>query len=73
MVAHGTLDITSKPPCAIAIDGEATGLMTPRRALELPIGTHEITLTNSDEGIQLTTEVVISADHATQLIQDFTK
>ena len=55
------------------LDGKDTGLTTPQRALKLPIGAHQVTLTNAEQGIQLTTEVEISADHPTQLIQDFTK
>jgi hypothetical protein len=70
---RGTLAVTSKPPCTISIDGNATGLVTPQRELPLSVGTHEVTLLNADQGIQLTTEVTITADHTTQLIQDFTK
>lgn len=70
-VETGTLDISSKPPCTITIDDKATGMMTPRRDVELPIGKHQVTLTNADEGIQLTTDVVITSGHTTKLIRDF--
>ncbi len=69
----GTLAVSSKPPCAIVIDGKATDLTSPQRAIALSAGTHEVTLINAEEGIHLTAEVVISADRTTQLIQDFTK
>jgi hypothetical protein len=72
-VAKGTLLVSAKPPCAIAIDGRPTGLMTPQRALPLAAGHHEVTLTNAEEGIQLTADVDISADQSTRLVQDFTK
>lgn len=70
--ATGTLEIASKPPCTIVIDDKRTGLTTPQRSIELAVGKHQVTLTNADEGIQLTTEVVVTADHATRLIRDFT-
>jgi hypothetical protein len=70
-VATGTLDISSKPPCTITIDDRATGMTTPRRDVELPIGKHQVTLTNADEGIQLTMDVVITTGHTTKLIRDF--
>jgi hypothetical protein len=69
----GKLDISAKPPCAITIDGKATGLVTPQRSIELRVGRHSVTLTNGEQGIQLTAEVVVSADRPAQLIQDFTK
>jgi hypothetical protein len=71
--AMGSLKIASKPPCAIAIDGRATGKMTPQASLSLAAGTHEITFTNEEQGIQITTSVEIKADKATDLFQDFTK
>jgi hypothetical protein len=70
--AMGTLKLASKPPCAIAVDGKATGKMTPQAALSLSAGTHEITFTNEEQGIQLTKTVEISADKVTNLVQDFT-
>jgi hypothetical protein len=69
----GTLAVSSKPPCAIVIDGKATDLTSPQRSIALSAGTHSITLVNAEEGIHLTAEVVITADKTTQLIQDFTK
>ena len=71
--AKSTLLVSAKPPCAIAVDGRSTGLTTPQRALPLAVGHHEITLTNAEQGIQITTDVDITADQATRLVQDFTK
>jgi hypothetical protein len=72
-VATGMLRISSKPPCAIAIDGKPSGKTTPQAALALPVGSHQVTLTNEEQGIQLTTEVAIKADKPTSVVQDFTK
>jgi hypothetical protein len=71
--ATGLLRIASKPPCAIAIDGKPSGKTTPQAALALPVGSHQVTLTNEEQGIQLTTEVAIKADKPTSVVQDFTK
>lgn len=71
--AQGTLKVTSKPPCSIVVDGKQTGLVTPQAALPLSVGKHEITLTNVDQGIHLTTTVEISTDTPAVLIKDFTK
>ncbi len=70
---QGMLKVTSKPPCAIIVDGKPTGLTTPQTSLPLSVGKHEITLTNVDEGIHLTTSVDITADSPALLIKDFTK
>ena len=72
-VAKGMLRISSKPPCAITIDGRPSGKTTPQAALALSVGSHEITLTNVEQGINLTTEVEITADKPTAVVQDFTK
>ena len=69
----GSLKVSSKPPCSIVIDGKTTGMTTPQAAIALAVGHHDVTLVNAEEGIHLTTEVEISADHSTQLVQDFTK
>jgi PEGA domain len=73
VVAKGMLRISSKPPCAITIDGRPSGKTTPQAALALSVGSHQITLTNEEQGINLTTEVEISADKSTAVVQDFTK
>jgi len=72
-IERGVLRISSKPPCAIAIDGKPSGKTTPQAALSLPVGSHQITLTNEEQGIQLTTEVAIEAEKPTSIVQDFTK
>ncbi len=71
--ATGSLKVSSKPPCSIVIDGKTTGLTTPQAALVVAVGHHDVTLVNAEQGIHLTTEVEISADRTTQLVQDFTK
>ena len=66
----GSLMLSSKPPCVILVDGKATGLATPQRALELPVGTHKITLVNQAAGINQTVMVQINAGQATKLVKD---
>jgi hypothetical protein len=72
-VAMGHVNIASKPPCAIMIDGKATGFTTPRRALELPVGHHEVTFINATEGIHLSAVVDVTATKTATLVQDFTR
>jgi hypothetical protein len=73
VTAKGMLRISSKPPCAITIDGRPSGKTTPQAALPLSVGSHQVTLTNEEQGINLTTEVDIKADKSTSVVQDFTK
>jgi hypothetical protein len=67
---EGTLMISTKPPCEIHINGAATGLITPQRAIKLPAGKHRITLVNAEKQINKSFTVEITADQATKLIQD---
>jgi PEGA domain len=67
----GTLMISAKPPCEILIDGKATGLSTPQRAMPLPAGAHKVTLVNSGANINKTVMVQINADQPTKLVKDF--
>jgi hypothetical protein len=67
---NGTLMISSKPPCEIVIDGKATGLSTPQRALPLTAGAHKITFVNAGEHINKTVAVSITADQTTKLVKD---
>jgi hypothetical protein len=69
--AKGSLRITAKPPCSIAIDGKPTGMLTPQAAIQLAPGHHSVTLTNAEQGISLTKDVTIEVDHPTSLIQNF--
>jgi hypothetical protein len=66
----GTLMVSSKPPCELVIDGEATGLTTPQRSIELTSGAHEITFKNDAAGISKTVSVKITGGQVTKLIQD---
>ncbi len=70
---NGVLMISSKPPCAIFVDGKATGLTTPQRSLTLPAGNHQITLVNSEQKIKKTVGVQITTDHTTKLTRDLMK
>jgi hypothetical protein len=67
---EGILMISSKPPCAITIDGRATGLITPQRAIALPAGVHEIVLVNDAERISKQLKVRITANESTRVIED---
>ncbi len=62
--------VSTKPPCEILIDGKATGLRTPQRALPLSAGAHKITFVNAAEHVNKTVAVSITADHTTKLIKD---
>ena len=66
----GTLMVSSKPPCDIVIDGRATGLSTPQRAIPLPPGTHKVTFVNSAENINKTVTINVTAGTPTKLIQN---
>jgi hypothetical protein len=70
VVKTGTLMVSSKPPCEIVIDGEATGLTTPQRSIELASGSHEITFKNEAAGISKTVSVKITGGQVTKLIQN---
>lgn len=67
---QGTLMISSKPPCEIVIDGRATGLTTPQRAIGLPAGSHRITLLNSEQSIEKTLTVRIAANSTEKVVED---
>lgn len=67
---NGTLMLATKPPCEIVVDGKATGLHTPQRALALSAGAHKITFINATEHINKTIAVSVTADHTTKLIKD---
>jgi len=67
---QGTLMISSKPPCEIWIDGAATGLTTPQRAIPLSAGAHKITLVNAEKDLRKTVRVQITADETEKVIED---
>lgn len=69
----GTLMISSKPPCEIVIDGRATGLTTPQRAIALSAGSHRITLRNGEKSIRKTLTVQIAANATEKVIEDLMK
>lgn len=67
---EGTLMISAKPPCEISVDGKATGLTTPQRAISLSAGSHKVTLTNTTAGIRETFAVKITPGAPTKVIRD---
>ncbi len=67
----GTLMVSSKPPCDIAIDGKVTSLTTPQRSIKLAPGKHKVTLINAKFKVNKTFEVNVEAKGATKLIKDF--
>jgi hypothetical protein len=69
----GVLMVSSKPPCEILVDGVATGLTTPQRAIKLSAGTHKVTLVNTAEKIKKTVTITVSADQPTKVIENFMK
>src|SRR5262249_42461118 len=69
----GTLMISSKPPCEIVIDGRATGLTTPQRAISLSAGSHRVTLRNTEKSIRKTLTVQIAANATEKVIEDLMK
>jgi hypothetical protein len=69
-VGQGTLMISSKPPCEIVIDGQATGLTTPQRSIALSAGSHRITLLNSEKSIRKVVSVQIIANTTAKIIED---
>lgn len=71
--AEGFIMVTSKPPCEILIDGKATGLTTPQKAIAVSLGKHKVTLVNTEIGVKKTLTVTVTAGEATKVIQDFTK
>jgi eukaryotic-like serine/threonine-protein kinase len=69
--AEGTLQLGSKPPCEILVDGKATGLSTPQREILLPVGSHKITLVNEEYSIRESFFVDIRADVPAKVVKDF--
>lgn len=69
---EGILMVSTKPPCSLVIDGKATKLTTPQRAIRLAPGVHDITFINASEKIRKNVSVTISASKTSKLIKDFT-
>jgi eukaryotic-like serine/threonine-protein kinase len=70
-VSEGTLQVSAKPPCEISVDGKATGLSTPQREIILSVGSHRITLSNKEFGIDETFTVDIKPGAPSKLVKDF--
>ena len=78
VVAHaqragwGILQLGSKPPCEILINGRNTGLETPQRKIRLRPGRHTVGLRNRDVGIDERFRVRIRDGQTTKVIRDMT-
>ncbi|MEZ4400778.1 MAG: hypothetical protein R3B06_12205 [Kofleriaceae bacterium] len=70
--AGGVLQVGAKPPCEIVIDGKATGLTTPQRAIKVVPGDHRITLINRAYRINESVTVVVKAGASVKVIKDLT-
>ncbi len=66
----GAINIGSKPPCQIYIDGKNTGKMTPQRGLKLPAGRHKITLVNNTYNIKETFGVTVKANDSSTVMKN---
>jgi serine/threonine-protein kinase len=69
--AKGELDINSKPPCDVAIDGVATGRHTPLAGWLVEPGIHRVTLTNDKLGISDTVTVQVLVDKPVRVVKDY--
>lgn len=72
IIGFGTLQIGSKPPCKIFIDGRKTGLSTPQREIRLRPGRHRVRLENREVGIDERFQVRIRDGRTTKVIRDMT-
>jgi hypothetical protein len=68
-----TLDIGSKPPCQIYVDGKDTGEKTPKRGFKVRAGTRKITLVNNEFKIKKTIRVDLEPGQNKKIIEDFMK
>ncbi|MBI4509665.1 MAG: protein kinase [Deltaproteobacteria bacterium] len=67
----GFLAIGAKPPCRIFVDGRDTGLFTPQRGLEVPVGTRRVTLINNEHNIKEILTVEVKPGETVKLIKNF--
>ena len=72
-MVYGLLQVNSKPWTRIAIDGRDTGLNTPQLSIRLPVGRHQVTLSNTKFNINKTFAVTVRADRPTRVIKKFLK
>ncbi len=66
----GSLNIGSKPPCKIYIDGKNTGKTTPQRGMSMPAGRHKITLVNNTYNIKETFGVTVKANDSSTVMKN---
>lgn len=67
----GELDISSKPPCEVAIDGRPLGHRTPLTGFRMESGIHRVTLTNDQYGIAETVSVQVLAGEPVRVVKDY--
>lgn len=68
----GSLSISAKPPCEIAINGKSIGRTTPVKDFPLAVGIHKITFINKSIGVNETIAVRVTAGKETKVAQDYT-
>jgi serine/threonine-protein kinase len=66
---HGTLRIAVAPSAEVVLDGRALGV-TPLEPLDLPEGTHSVTLKNNDLGVTSKRRIVVAPNRETLLKVD---
>ncbi|HZS36946.1 MAG TPA: hypothetical protein VFF06_08970 [Polyangia bacterium] len=66
----GFLRLSSKPSCAISIDGKATGLMTPQQKIKLSPGLHTITLNVPSSTQQENFTIEIRSNQTSVIVKD---
>ena len=70
MSGEGYLRIGSKPWARIIVDGKDTGLVTPQTHLRLNAGTHKVTLTNPQFGVNDTFAIDVKAGQTETIVKD---
>lgn len=70
--AMGSLSISAKPACEIAINGKSIGRSTPVKDFPLSVGIHKITFINKAIGVNETIAVRVTAGKETKVAQDYT-
>lgn len=68
---QGDIDVSSKPPCEVAIDGTPTGRHTPLTGYKVEPGIHRVTLINDKLGISETVTVQVLSDKPARIVKDY--
>jgi tRNA A-37 threonylcarbamoyl transferase component Bud32 len=67
----GALDLSTKPPCNVSIDGKPTGRRTPIVALSMSAGTHRVTFENAQLGITKTVDVRVVSGQLVRVVENY--